>query len=62
MHQVQFLLVRSYKMSIKYTVRADGYVGYTDNGVTYSIPNDPANSDYQRYLEHLTENPTQDVE
>ena len=47
-------------MSIKYTVREDGYVGYTDNGVTYSIPNDPANSDYQRYLEHLTENPTED--
>ena len=26
------------------------------------IPIDPANSDYQRYLEHLTENPTEDVE
>ena len=26
------------------------------------IPIDPANSDYQTYLEHLTENPTEDVE
>ena len=26
-----------------------------DNGHTLYIPTDPANSDYQRYLEHLTE-------
>lgn len=26
------------------------------------IPIDPANSDYRAYLEHLTENPTEDVE
>ena len=26
------------------------------------IPKDEANSDYQAYLEHLTENPTEDVE
>ena len=25
----------------------------------WSIPLDPANSDYQAYLEHLTENPTE---
>ena len=29
-----------------------------DNGVLSGIPIDPANSDYQAYLEHLTENPT----
>lgn len=35
-----------------------------DGTITY-IPADPANSDYQAYLnpvEHLTENPTEDVE
>ena len=32
-----------------------------DGSITY-IPKDPANSDYQAYLEHLTENPTEDVE
>ena len=31
-------------------------------GVVLLIPPDPANSDYQRYLEHLTENPTEDAE
>ena len=29
-----------------------------DNSISY-IPIDPANSDYQAYLEHLTENPTE---
>ena len=29
-----------------------------DGSITY-IPKDPANSDYQAYLEHLTENPTE---
>ena len=29
-----------------------------DGSISY-IPIDPANSDYQRYLEHLTENPTE---
>ena len=29
---------------------------YFDNGIMYSIPCDPANSDYQRYLRWL-ENP-----
>ena len=28
------------------------------DGSVWSIPKDPANSDYQAYLEHLTENPT----
>jgi hypothetical protein len=35
----------------------------TDNdGKVWFIPTDPANSDYQAYLEHLTENPIEDVE
>ena len=32
------------------------------DGKEWFIPIDPTNSDYQRYLEHLTENPTEDVE
>ena len=31
-------------------------IHYEENGVHYSIPKDPANSDYQRYLAWL-ENP-----
>jgi hypothetical protein len=31
-------------------------IQYEENGVLYSIPTDPANSDYQRYLRWL-ENP-----
>ena len=30
------------------------------DGKVWWIPLDPANSDYQAYLEHLTENPTED--
>jgi len=30
-----------------------------DNGKIWSVPTDPANSDYQAYLKHLTENPTE---
>ena len=33
-----------------------------ENGQESWIPSDPANSDYQAYLKHLTENPTEDVE
>ena len=29
-----------------------------EDGTVWWIPTDPANSDYQAYLEHLTENPT----
>ena len=36
----------------EYTVREDGYVQYEENGFVYSIPNDPANPDYQAYLEN----------
>ena len=48
------------------------YVKKTDfNGIVWSVPIDPANSDYQRYLrwlenpnevEHLTEIPTPSAE
>ena len=31
-----------------------------EDGSESWIPLDPANSDYQAYLEHLTENPTED--
>lgn len=54
-------LVRSCKMmNINYElVKNEGepsYVISTDaNGKVWSIPCDPANSDYQAYLEHLTE-------
>ena len=33
-----------------------------EDGSISFIPKDEANSDYQAYLEHLTENPTEDVE
>ena len=40
----------------------NGYIQLTDEeGKVWTIPNDPANSDYQAYLnpvEHLTEIPT----
>ena len=32
-----------------------------DNSESW-IPKDEGNADYQAYLEHLTENPTEDVE
>ena len=51
-------LVRSYKMKREYTVLEDGYVQYLENGVLYTIPNDPANSDYQRYLNPEAEQST----
>lgn len=31
-------------------------IQYEENGVAYSIPTDPANSDYQAYLKYLEEN------
>ena len=51
-------------MNINYElVKNEGepsYVISTDaNGKVWSIPCDPANSDYQAYLKHLTENPTE---
>jgi len=37
-------------MTRQYTVEADGIIWYEENGFRYSFPADPANSDYQRYL------------
>ena len=44
-------------------------IWYEENGFRVSFTPDPSNSDYQAYLkrdepqvEHLTENPTEDVE
>ncbi len=31
-------------------------IQYEENGILYSIPKDPSNSDYQRYLASLEEN------
>ena len=47
-------------MNRQYTVLEDGIIQYTDGDKLVSIPPDPANSDYQAYLKHLTENPTED--
>jgi len=41
---------------IKETPFGNTVIEYEENGVRYSIPSDPANSDYQRYLAWL-ENP-----
>ena len=38
------------------TPMGDTIIQYEENGFLYSIPKDPANSDYQRYLAWL-ENP-----
>ena len=43
----------------QYTVEETGVIWYEENGFRYSFGQDPANSDYQAYLEHLTENPTE---
>ena len=37
-------------------------IWYEKDGVRVSFMPDPANPDYQRYLEQSTENPTEDVE
>ena len=49
-------------MNRQYTVEDTGTIWYEENGVRYSFGQDLANTDYQAYLEHLTENPTEDVE
>ena len=37
----------------KYTVLETGYIQYEENGISYTIPSDEANSDYQAYLATL---------
>ena len=44
---------------IKYTELDNGYILIDNDEVISTIPNDPANSDYQRYLRWL-ENPDAD--
>ena len=47
----QLPLVRSCKMEYTYEVNEDGTIMRRDGlGNTACIPNDPANSDYQAYL------------
>jgi hypothetical protein len=52
-------MTRQYNVEI---YRDKEIIWYEENGVRYSFPADPANSDYQAYLnpevEHLTEIPT----
>ena len=49
-------------MNREYIVLDSGVIYYEENGRRISFLPDPANSDYQAYLEHSTENPTEDVE
>jgi len=53
-------------MTRQYTVEENGVIWYEENGLRVSFMADPANSDYQRYLnpevEHLTEIPTPPAE
>ncbi len=43
-------------MTREYNVEENGIIWYEENGFRYSFSQDPANSDYQRYLRWL-ENP-----
>jgi hypothetical protein len=40
-------------MTREYTVEENGVIWYEENGVRVSFSPDPANSDYQAYLESL---------
>lgn len=37
------------------TLSGQTIIQYEENGILYSIPTDPANSDYQAYLKSLEE-------
>ena len=39
-------------MDRKYTVEENGVIWYEENGMRVSFSPNPANSDYQAYLEH----------
>jgi hypothetical protein len=58
MQQRRSHLVRSYKMTRQYTVEENGVIWYEENGVRVSFIADPANSDYQRYLNPEAEQST----
>jgi hypothetical protein len=45
-------------MERQYTEEANGTIWYEENGVRYSFKADPANSDYQRYLNPEAEQST----
>ena len=50
---LQLRLVRSYKMTRQYNIdnsMGQEIIWYEEDGVRYSFTADPANSDYQRYL------------
>jgi hypothetical protein len=42
---------------IKYTELENGYVLMDNDGIISTIPNDPSNSDYQRYLKPPVDEP-----
>jgi hypothetical protein len=43
---------------IKYTLQDNGYVFINNDGIISTIPNDPTNADYQRYLNPEAEQST----
>jgi hypothetical protein len=45
-------------MTRQYTVEENGVIWYEEDGVRYSFIADPANSDYQRYLNPEAEQST----
>jgi hypothetical protein len=49
-------------MTKKYTVEENGVIWYEENGARISFMPDPANSDYQRYLNPEAEQSTPIVE
>ena len=48
-------------MTKEYTVEDNGIIWYEENGVRVSFMADPANSDYQRYLNPEAEQSTPPV-
>jgi hypothetical protein len=51
--------MKNYKTII--SPMGDEIIQYEENGVLYTIPKDPANSDYQRYLNPEAEQSTPSV-
>jgi hypothetical protein len=46
-------------MKKEYKVMDNGFIQYEENGFLITIPNDPANSDYQAYLNPVETNAEQ---